>query len=108
MASMGIILGDTNKLRTSEVRHAVDYRRRARRDRGRLRGDVTGPETVSGERLEPIHRILGKRSPVVATVLLPFSTTVTDNCINRSRYATPHPAYPLANERNPLVAESKE
>ncbi|KAF1003966.1 MAG: hypothetical protein E5299_02427 [Burkholderia gladioli] len=42
----------------------------------------TRPETVSGESLEPIHRILGKRAPVVATVLLPFSTTVTGNCIN--------------------------
>ncbi|KAF1011653.1 MAG: hypothetical protein E5299_01360 [Burkholderia gladioli] len=41
------------------------------------------PETVAGEGLEPIHRILGKRSPVVATVLLPFSMTVTGNCINR-------------------------
>ncbi|KAF1008707.1 MAG: hypothetical protein E5299_01941 [Burkholderia gladioli] len=74
---------------------------------GRLRVDVTRPETVSGEGLEPIHRILGKRSPVVATVLLPFSTTVTGNCINRA-YATPHRAYPLANERHPRVAESKE
>ncbi|KAF1017891.1 MAG: hypothetical protein E5299_00223 [Burkholderia gladioli] len=46
------------------------------------------PETVSGKRLEPIHRILGKRLPVVATVLLPFSTTVTGNCINRA--VTPH------------------
>ncbi|KAF1011471.1 MAG: hypothetical protein E5299_01396 [Burkholderia gladioli] len=45
---------------------------------------MTRPETVSGERLEPIHRILGKRSPVVASVLLPFSTTVTGNCINRA------------------------
>ncbi|KAF1012704.1 MAG: hypothetical protein E5299_01105 [Burkholderia gladioli] len=42
----------------------------------------TRPETVAGEHLEPIHRILGKRSPVVATVLLPFSMTVTGNCIN--------------------------
>ncbi|KAF1017973.1 MAG: hypothetical protein E5299_00144 [Burkholderia gladioli] len=41
------------------------------------------PETLAGERLEPIHCILGKRSPVVATVFLPFSTTVTGNCINR-------------------------
>ncbi|KAF1004312.1 MAG: hypothetical protein E5299_02395 [Burkholderia gladioli] len=45
---------------------------------------MTRPETVAGEGLEPIHRILGKRSPVVATVLLPFSTTVTGNCINRA------------------------
>ncbi|KAF1010688.1 MAG: hypothetical protein E5299_01602 [Burkholderia gladioli] len=45
---------------------------------------TTRPETVSGEGLEPIHRILGRRSPVVATVLLPFSTTVTGNCINRA------------------------
>ncbi|KAF1012344.1 MAG: hypothetical protein E5299_01207 [Burkholderia gladioli] len=37
---------------------------------------------MSGEGLEPIHRILGKRSPVVATFLLPFSTTVTGNYIN--------------------------
>ncbi|KAF1014425.1 MAG: hypothetical protein E5299_00746 [Burkholderia gladioli] len=28
--------------------------------------------------------MLGKRSPVVATFLLPFSTTVTGNCINRA------------------------
>ncbi|KAF1006796.1 MAG: hypothetical protein E5299_02109 [Burkholderia gladioli] len=45
----------------------------------------TRPETVAGEGLEPIQqRILGKRSPVVATFLLPFSTTVTGNCINRA------------------------
>ncbi|KAF1015455.1 MAG: hypothetical protein E5299_00598 [Burkholderia gladioli] len=45
---------------------------------------MTRPETVDGERLEPIHRILGKQSPVVATVFLPFSTTVTGNCINHT------------------------
>ncbi|KAF1015347.1 MAG: hypothetical protein E5299_00662 [Burkholderia gladioli] len=75
--------GDTNGLRTSEVRHAVDDAD-TNGDLGRLRGDVTRPETVAGEGLEPIHRVLGKRSPVVATVLLPFSTTVTGNCINRA------------------------
>ncbi|KAF1016538.1 MAG: hypothetical protein E5299_00527 [Burkholderia gladioli] len=79
----GIISGDTNGLRTSEVRHAVDDAD-ANGNLGRLRVDVTRPETVSSERLEPIYRILGKRSPVVATVLLPFSTTVTGNCINRA------------------------
>ncbi|KAF1012487.1 MAG: hypothetical protein E5299_01170 [Burkholderia gladioli] len=83
MASTGIISGDTNGLRTSEVRHTVDDAD-ANGDLGRLRGDVTRPETVVGEGLEPIHRILGKRSPVVATALLPFSTTVTGNCINRA------------------------
>ncbi|KAF1011692.1 MAG: hypothetical protein E5299_01353 [Burkholderia gladioli] len=57
MATTGMISGDTNGLRTTEVI---------------LRVDVTRPETVAGEGLEPIHRILGKRSPVVATVLLPF------------------------------------
>ncbi|KAF1017820.1 MAG: hypothetical protein E5299_00311 [Burkholderia gladioli] len=45
---------------------------------------MTRPETVAGEGLEPIHRILGERPPVVATFLLPFSTTVTGNCINRA------------------------
>ncbi|KAF1011198.1 MAG: hypothetical protein E5299_01473 [Burkholderia gladioli] len=75
-------------------------------DLGRLRGDVRRPETVAGEGLEPIDRILGKRSPVVATFLLLFSTTVTGNCINRA--ITPRRAYPLANERHPRVAESKE
>ncbi|KAF1017778.1 MAG: hypothetical protein E5299_00321 [Burkholderia gladioli] len=83
MASTGIISGDTNGLRTSEIRHAVDDAA-ANGNLGRLRGDVTRPETVAGEGLEPIHCILGKRSPVVATVLLPFSTTVTGNCINRA------------------------
>ncbi|KAF1007357.1 MAG: hypothetical protein E5299_02052 [Burkholderia gladioli] len=68
-------------MRTSEVHYTVDDAD-ANRDLGRLRVDVTRSETVSGEGLEPIHRILGKRSPVVATVLLPFSTTVTGNCIN--------------------------
>ncbi|KAF1006602.1 MAG: hypothetical protein E5299_02118 [Burkholderia gladioli] len=43
---------------------------------------MTRLETVDGEGLEPIHCILGKRSLVVATVLLLFSTTVTGNCIN--------------------------
>ncbi|KAF1017875.1 MAG: hypothetical protein E5299_00256 [Burkholderia gladioli] len=70
-------------MRTSEVRHTVDDAD-ANGDLGRLRVDVTRPETVAGEGLEPIHRILGKRSPVVATVLLPFSTTVTGNCVNRT------------------------
>ncbi|KAF1018015.1 MAG: hypothetical protein E5299_00186 [Burkholderia gladioli] len=83
MASTGIISGDTNGLRTSEVRHAVDYAD-ANGNPGRLRLDLTRPETVAGEHFEPIHRILGKRSPVVATVLLPFSTTGTGNCINRA------------------------
>ncbi|KAF1010955.1 MAG: hypothetical protein E5299_01539 [Burkholderia gladioli] len=83
MVSTGIISCDTNGLRTSEVRHTVDDAD-ANGDFGRLRGDVRRPETVAGEGLEPIHRILGKRSPVVATVLLPFSTTVTGNCINRT------------------------
>ncbi|KAF1012715.1 MAG: hypothetical protein E5299_01090 [Burkholderia gladioli] len=83
MASTGTISGDTNGLRTSEVRHAVDYTD-ANGNLGRLRGNVTRPETVAGEGLEPIHRILGKQSPVVATVLLPLSTTVTGNCINRA------------------------
>ncbi|KAF1016527.1 MAG: hypothetical protein E5299_00516 [Burkholderia gladioli] len=44
----------------------------------------TRPETVAGEGLEPIHRILSKRSPVVATTFLPFSTTFMDNYINRT------------------------
>ncbi|KAF1010368.1 MAG: hypothetical protein E5299_01692 [Burkholderia gladioli] len=86
MASTGIILGDTNRLRTSEVHHAVDDAE-ANGDLDRLRVDVMHPEIVAGEGLEPIHCILGKRSPVVATtVLLPFSTTVTGRCcINRAR-----------------------
>ncbi|KAF1017694.1 MAG: hypothetical protein E5299_00376 [Burkholderia gladioli] len=96
MASTGIISDDTNGLRTSEVRHTVDDAD-ANGDLGRLRLDVTRPETVAGEGLEPMHRILGKRLPMVTTVLLPFSTTVTGNCINRA-IATPHRAYPLANE----------
>ncbi|KAF1014340.1 MAG: hypothetical protein E5299_00827 [Burkholderia gladioli] len=83
MASTGLISGDTNGLRRSEVRHAVDYIRLAG-NFGRLRVDVTHQETVAGEYLEPIPRILGKQSPVVATVFLPFSTTVTGNCINRA------------------------
>ncbi|KAF1018050.1 MAG: hypothetical protein E5299_00120 [Burkholderia gladioli] len=83
MASTGIISGDTNRLRTSAVRHAVDDAD-SNGDFGRLRVDVTRPETVAGEGLEPIHRILGKRSPVVATILLPFSTTGTGNCIGRA------------------------
>ncbi|KAF1011767.1 MAG: hypothetical protein E5299_01337 [Burkholderia gladioli] len=70
-------------MRTSEVHHTVDDAD-VNEDFGRLRGDVTRPETVAGEGLEPIHRILGKRSPGVATVLLPFSTIVTGNCINRA------------------------
>ncbi|KAF1009820.1 MAG: hypothetical protein E5299_01848 [Burkholderia gladioli] len=83
MASTNIISGDTNGLRTSDVLHAVDDAD-ANGDLGRLRVDVTRPETVSGDGLELIHRILGKQSPVVATFLLPFSTTVTGNCIDRA------------------------
>ncbi|KAF1008813.1 MAG: hypothetical protein E5299_01902 [Burkholderia gladioli] len=107
MASTGRISGDTNGLRTSEVRHVVDYAD-ANGDLGRLRGDVTCPETVAGEGLEPIHRILGKRSPVVATFLLSFSTTVTGNCINRAitPRRTGHIRWPM--NGHPRVAESKE
>ncbi|KAF1017944.1 MAG: hypothetical protein E5299_00202 [Burkholderia gladioli] len=65
------------------MRHTV-HDADANGDLRRLRVDVMRPETVAGEGLEPIHRILGKRSPVVATVLLPFLTTVTGNCINRA------------------------
>ncbi|KAF1013154.1 MAG: hypothetical protein E5299_00974 [Burkholderia gladioli] len=83
MASTGIISGDTNGLQRSEVRHAVDYTD-ANGDLGPVRIDVTRLETVAGERLKPIKRIFGKRSPVVATVFFPFSTTVTGNCINRA------------------------
>ncbi|KAF1003111.1 MAG: hypothetical protein E5299_02528 [Burkholderia gladioli] len=75
MASTGIISGDANRLRTSEVRYAVDYVD-ANSDFVRLQGDVMRPETVAGERLKPIHRMLGKRPPVVATALLPFAKTV--------------------------------
>ncbi|KAF1017701.1 MAG: hypothetical protein E5299_00383 [Burkholderia gladioli] len=47
-----------NRLRTSEVRHAVDYAD-ANGDLGRLRVDVTRPETVSGEHLiDPQFAIL--------------------------------------------------
>ncbi|KAF1012772.1 MAG: hypothetical protein E5299_01082 [Burkholderia gladioli] len=92
MASTGILItnfgsiisGDMNGLRTSEVRHTAVDDADPNGDLGRLRVDVTRPEIVAGEGLEPIHRILGKRSPVVATFLLPFSTTVTGNCINRA------------------------
>ncbi|KAF1012721.1 MAG: hypothetical protein E5299_01096 [Burkholderia gladioli] len=70
-------------MRTSEGRHTLDDAD-ANGDLGRMRGDVTRPETVAGEGLEPIHRILGKRSLVIAIVFLPFSTTVTGNCINRA------------------------
>ncbi|KAF1007217.1 MAG: hypothetical protein E5299_02063 [Burkholderia gladioli] len=54
MASTGIISGDTNGLRTSEIRHAVDDSA-ANGDLGRRRVDVTRPERVAGEGLEPIH-----------------------------------------------------
>ncbi|KAF1012864.1 MAG: hypothetical protein E5299_01067 [Burkholderia gladioli] len=93
-------------MRTSEVHHAVDYAN-ANGDLDRLRVDVTRPETVAVERFEPIYRILSKRSPVVATALLPCSTSVTDNCINRAVTLRRTGAYPLANERHPRVAESK-
>ncbi|KAF1011975.1 MAG: hypothetical protein E5299_01285 [Burkholderia gladioli] len=83
MASQGIMSSDTNGLRTSEVRMWLIMPTQ-NGDIGRLRVDVTRPETVAGERLEPIHRIFGKRLPVVATVFLPFSTTVRSNYINRA------------------------
>ncbi|KAF1012165.1 MAG: hypothetical protein E5299_01244 [Burkholderia gladioli] len=89
MAPTDIISGDTSGLRMSEICHAVDYAD-ANGDLDRLRVNVTHPETGSGERLEPIHRILSKRSPMVTTVFLPFSTTVTKICINHAvtlRYA---------------------
>ncbi|KAF1013120.1 MAG: hypothetical protein E5299_00992 [Burkholderia gladioli] len=69
--------------RRAKSTYAVDYAD-TNGDLDRLRVDVTHPETVAGERLEPIHRILGKRSPVVANVFLLFSTNFTGNCINRA------------------------
>ncbi|KAF1009236.1 MAG: hypothetical protein E5299_01894 [Burkholderia gladioli] len=44
--------------------------------------------------LNPIHRILGKRSPVVAIAFLPFSTTVTGNYINRTPLRRTAPTIP--------------
>ncbi|KAF1012571.1 MAG: hypothetical protein E5299_01149 [Burkholderia gladioli] len=52
MASIGIISGDTNGLRTSEGRYTVDYADE-KGSFGRLRVEVTRPETVAGEGLEP-------------------------------------------------------
>ncbi|KAF1015264.1 MAG: hypothetical protein E5299_00713 [Burkholderia gladioli] len=83
MASTDIISGDMNGLRTSEARHAVNCAA-ATGDLGRLRCDVTRPEAVSGERLKPIHRIFGQRSPVVVTAFLRVWTVFTGNCINRA------------------------
>ncbi|KAF1017742.1 MAG: hypothetical protein E5299_00334 [Burkholderia gladioli] len=83
MASTGIILGDTDRFRTSKVHHAVNYAD-ARGELGCLRVDVMRPETGAGERLESIHRILGNRSSVGATVFLSFATTFTGKCINRA------------------------
>ncbi|KAF1004442.1 MAG: hypothetical protein E5299_02384 [Burkholderia gladioli] len=68
-------------------------------------------ETLAAEGLEPIHRILGKRSPVVATILLLFSTTVTGHCINRAitPRCTGHIRWPMSgtlmwrNRRNSTV-----
>ncbi|KAF1018171.1 MAG: hypothetical protein E5299_00042 [Burkholderia gladioli] len=45
---------------------------------------MTRPETVFGKHLEPIHHILGKQSPVVATFFLLFSRTFTGNYIDRA------------------------
>ncbi|KAF1009974.1 MAG: hypothetical protein E5299_01797 [Burkholderia gladioli] len=107
MASTGIISGDTNRLQTSEVRYAVEYAD-ANGDLGRLRVDVMRLETVAGERLEPMHRILGKRSRVVATCLSSILDDLHGQLHQLRCYATLHRAYPLANERHPRVAESKE
>ncbi|KAF1017715.1 MAG: hypothetical protein E5299_00359 [Burkholderia gladioli] len=50
----------------------------------RLRAHVTGLQTVSDERFEPIHRIFGEQLSMLDTAFLPFSMTVTGNCINRT------------------------
>ncbi|KAF1017740.1 MAG: hypothetical protein E5299_00332 [Burkholderia gladioli] len=78
MASMGIISGDTNGWRTSEVRHPF-----------------VSPEIMPIDAMASSYSI--------------YATTPRHGQLHQPRhYATPHRAYPLANERHPRVAESKE
>ena len=73
--------GDANGLRASESHHAVEHAR-ADRDLGRLGADLACPQAGSGEHLESVHQGLGKRSPVVADSLLPFTSAALSDSVN--------------------------
>lgn len=67
-----MISDDANGLRARELSHAVEHAH-ADGDFGSLRVDVPRTQAGAGERLEPIHGVLGKRTTVIAADLLPFS-----------------------------------
>lgn len=76
-----MISGDADGLRASEFSHAVECAH-ADRDLGRLRVGAC-PQASASERLEPIHRILGERTTVIAAALLPFPAAESGDRIDR-------------------------
>lgn len=70
--------GNASGLRTCERRHAVEHAD-ANRHFGRLGADRARPQTIAGERLEPVHQVLDQRALVIAAALLPFPSAVSRN-----------------------------
>lgn len=52
--------GDTNGVRASESRHAVEHSR-TNRNLGCLGVNFARPQARTGERLEPVHQVLHQR-----------------------------------------------
>lgn len=75
--------GDTDGVRASESRHAVEHSR-TNRNLGCLGVNFARPQARTGERLEPVHQVLHQRAPVVAASLLPFAPAGLGNGVDGS------------------------
>lgn len=82
MVPLFTISDDTDGLRAGELGHAVEHAHE-NGDFGRLRIGSACPQARTGERLEPVHCILGQRTTVVAALLLPFVSTALCNGVER-------------------------
>ncbi len=74
---------DTDGMRASESRHAVEHAR-TNRNLGCLGVNFARPQAGTGERLEPVHQVLHQRAPVVAASLLPFAPAGLGNGVDGS------------------------
>ena len=81
MSSVLSISGDTDGLRASECRHAVEHTR-TNRYFGCLRADLASPQAGARKSLHPVHQSLGQRALVVATGLLPFTPAALRDCVD--------------------------
>jgi len=74
--------GDAKGLPASECRHAVEHAYTVR-DFGCLRTNASRPQAIARERLETVHQVFDKRTPVVAAALLPFGASAFGDRCNR-------------------------